>query len=131
MQYAPHNYIYPFQIIPLLFLLLFIAVLILILVTIVKSLTQWNKNNHSPVLTVNAKVVSKRTSIRHNTHSAGNTAGSVFTTSSTSYYATFEVESSDRMEFHISPEEYGMMAEGDIGNLTFQGTRYLSFNRTN
>ena len=25
--------------------------------------------------------------------------------------------------------EYGMLAEGDAGRLTFQGTRYLSFER--
>ena len=34
-----------------------------------------------------------------------------------------------RMEFHVSGLEYGMLAEGDTGRLTFQGTRYLSFER--
>ena len=33
------------------------------------------------------------------------------------------------MEFHISGKEYGILAEGDIGKLTFQGTRYHSFER--
>ena len=33
------------------------------------------------------------------------------------------------MEFHVSGLEYGMLAEGDTGSLTFQGTRYLSFER--
>jgi hypothetical protein len=33
------------------------------------------------------------------------------------------------MEFHISAKEFGMIAEGDIGKLTFQGTRYHSFER--
>ena len=51
------------------------------------------------------------------------------TTSSTWYYATFEVESGDRMELALSGSEYGMLAEGDTGKLTFQGTRYLSFER--
>ncbi|MEF2691806.1 MAG: DUF2500 domain-containing protein, partial [Eubacteriales bacterium] len=51
------------------------------------------------------------------------------TTSSTTYYVTFQVESGDRMEFHVSGLEYGMLAEGDTGRLTFQGTRYLSFER--
>ncbi|MBS7238901.1 MAG: DUF2500 family protein, partial [Acetatifactor sp.] len=27
-------------------------------------------------------------------------------------------------------EEYGMLAEGDCGKLSFQGTRYLSFERS-
>ena len=35
-----------------------------------------------------------------------------------------------RSEFHVSGKEYGMLAEGDIGTLTFQGTRYIDFTRT-
>jgi hypothetical protein len=42
---------------------------------------------------------------------------------------TFEVESGDRMELHISAQEYGLLAEGDMGKLTFQGTRYHGFER--
>ena len=37
--------------------------------------------------------------------------------------------SGDRMELRLSGAEYGMLAEGDRGRLTFQGTRYLSFER--
>jgi hypothetical protein len=48
----------------------------------------------------------------------------------TLYYVTFQVESGDRMEFRLSGREYGMIVEGDRGRLTFQGTRYLSFERT-
>lgn len=47
----------------------------------------------------------------------------------TSYYVTFQVESGDRMEFAVSGMEYGLLAEGDTGDLTFQGTRYLNFQR--
>ena len=50
-------------------------------------------------------------------------------THSTWYYATFQVESGDRMEFSVTGIEYGMLAEGDTGKLSFQGTRYLSFER--
>lgn len=49
--------------------------------------------------------------------------------SSTTYYVTFQVESGDRMELHVSGIEYGMLVEGDYGKLTFQGTRYLEFVR--
>ena len=48
---------------------------------------------------------------------------------STSYYATFEVESGDRIELPLSGSEYGMLAEGDRGTLSFQGTRFLGFER--
>ena len=50
-------------------------------------------------------------------------------TSSTSYYVTFQVESGDRMELSVKSSEYGMLAEGDSGRLTFQGTRFLGFER--
>ena len=42
---------------------------------------------------------------------------------------TFDVESGDQMEFSVYGEEYGMLAEGDEGKLTFQGSRYLGFER--
>lgn len=33
------------------------------------------------------------------------------------------------MEFNVSNKDYGMIAENDIGKLTFQGTRFLGFDR--
>lgn len=42
---------------------------------------------------------------------------------------TFEVASGDRMELEVSGNEYGMLVEGDQGNLSFQGMRYLEFER--
>ena len=47
----------------------------------------------------------------------------------TTYYATFQVESGDRMELPMRGTDYGMLAEGDRGRLTFQGTRFLGFER--
>lgn len=44
---------------------------------------------------------------------------------------TFQVESGDRIEFIVNGYEYGMLLEGDMGKLSFQGTRYLSFDRDN
>lgn len=49
---------------------------------------------------------------------------------STTYYATFEVNSGDRLEFKVRDTEYGMLVENDTGMLTFQGTRYLGFERS-
>lgn len=49
--------------------------------------------------------------------------------SSTSYYVTFQVESGDRIEFLVAEMEYGMLAEGDEGKLTFQGKRFKGFDR--
>ena len=91
----------------------------------VRGIREWNHNNHSPVLTVPAKVVAKR---EHRSHNAA--AGDNIVHTSTSYYATFEVESGDRMELSLSGREYGLLAQGDVGKLTFQGSRYHRFERT-
>ena len=112
---------------PFFFFAVFGMVLIVLVVTLVRGIGEWPKNNNSPRLTVSAKVVSKRTSVSHGHHHGAN--GHMHTTSSTWYYVTFEVESGDRMELGVSGSEYGMLAEGDSGKLTFQGTRYLSFER--
>lgn len=112
---------------PFLFFIVFGIILIVFVVTFVRGIGEWHKNNNSPRLTVPAKVVSKRTSVSHGHHHSA--SGHMHTTSSTWYYATFEVESGDRMELALSGSEYGMLAEGDTGKLTFQGTRYLSFER--
>ncbi len=45
------------------------------------------------------------------------------------YYVTFEVESGDRIEFAVRGQDYGMLVEGDTGRLSFQGTRFLDFER--
>lgn len=112
---------------PGIFSIIFILVFGVILFGIISSIRQGIKNSNSPVLSVNAKVVAKRTRISHNMNNT--TDGIASSSSSTWYYATFEVESGDRMEFSINGREYGMLAEGDYGKLKFQGTRYLEYIR--
>lgn len=114
-----------FSIFQFIFPVIFILVFGIIIFTFVKGIGQWSKNNKEPVLSVIARVVTKRTDVS-SSHGHGEHHHS---SSSTSYYATFEVESGDRMEFHISGREYGDIAEGDVGKLTFQGTRYHGFER--
>lgn len=110
---------------PIAFVIIFVIVIGMFIVMIVSGIAQWAKNNASPVLTVEAKVVTKRTNVSHH-HDSGDISMSH---SSTSYYVTFQVESGDRMEFGMSGKNYGMLAEGDDGRLTFQRTRYLGFER--
>lgn len=119
-----------FTVVPILVTIVFIIVIALFVVVLFKSISQWNKNNHSPRLTVDATVVSKRTDVTHHSGSHNHTTG-MYTSghTSTNYYVTFQVESGDRMEFHVSGEESGLLVEGDYGDLTFQGTRYLGFVR--
>ena len=47
----------------------------------------------------------------------------------TSYFVTFQFDSGDRMEFLINEQNFGYLVESDRGMLTFQGTRYLGFER--
>ena len=119
-----------FNLFGILFSLMFLLVFGIFLVTIINGLKQWNKNNHSPRLTVPATVVSKRTNISHHHHHDHGAGHMGHTSTSTSYYVTFQVESGDRMELHMTGQEYGLLVEGDRGRLTFQGTRYLGFERT-
>ena len=107
---------------------MFVLVFGIIIVAMVRGIGEWNKNNHSPKLSVPAKVVSRRTAVSHHHHHQGN--GMYHTHTATSYYATFQVESGDRLELQLSGTEYGLLAEGDRGKLTFQGTRFLSFERS-
>ena len=95
----------------------------------VKGISQWNKNNHSPRLTVPVTVVSKRTNVSHHHHHHGGDLHMSHSTMDTTYYVTFQVESGDRMELHVTGSQFGLMVEGDQGNLTFQGTRFLNFER--
>ncbi|HCL03961.1 MAG TPA: hypothetical protein DHW61_16405 [Lachnoclostridium phytofermentans] len=45
------------------------------------------------------------------------------------HFVTFQFESGDRLELGVSGQQYGLLGEGDVGKLTFQGTRFLSFER--
>jgi hypothetical protein len=107
-----------------------IVIMVVILLRAARGISTRNKNNHSPRLTVSAVVVSRRTKVSHYSHAnAGDAGGGHHTTSSTWYYVTFQFASGDRMEFPVDGSEYGMLVEGDDGELTFQGTRYLGFER--
>lgn len=91
-----------------------------------RAVDRMEQDDHAPRLTVTATVVSKRSNITVHHH----TSDSVYPhTSTTSYYATFQVQSGDRMELSVPSTEYGLLVEGDEGDLTFQGSRFLRFDR--
>ncbi|XKH50210.1 DUF2500 domain-containing protein [Chryseomicrobium palamuruense] len=103
----------------------FIAVMFVVIISVViigigGSIKTWSKNNNSPRLTVPASVKTKRTET---------SGGSGESAANTWYYVTFEVQSGDRMELPVRGHEFGQLAEGDLGLLTFQGTRYINFER--
>ena len=100
------------------FSVLFVAVFLLLIgvvvFVIVSNIARAARDRASPRLTVPVRVVAKRAQVwNHYTY----------------YYATFEVESGDRMELSLDGEDFGLLAEGDAGELTFQGGKFLSFER--
>lgn len=111
-----------------LFGLAFIVFVCLFIYNISKGVAEWHSNNQAPQITVAAKIVGKRHNVDVHHHNAGNNSG-VHTTTSTTYYVTFELEDGQRLEFHVKGRVYGLLAEGDCGTLSYQGTRYLNFER--
>jgi hypothetical protein len=121
-----------FQIVPIFIGIIFIIVIGGILFSVFKGIGQWHKNEQSPKLSVPAIVKSKRTDVsrRSNIHHHQQDNHHHHTSSThTRYFVTFEFESGDRSEFHVSGKEYGLLSEYDSGMFSFQGTRYLEFKR--
>ena len=98
----------------------FVAVISIFIFGIGSSIKTWSKNNNSPELTIPATVKTKRTKT---------SGGHGDDAASTWYYVTFEVQSGDRIELPVRGHEFGQLAEDDLGLLTFQGTRFINFER--
>lgn len=115
---------------PILFGLVFCLVMGMFIYAIAHSVKEKRANDAAPVLTVEALVKAKRMDTYH-TSPAYDGDGHRISSGSyhTTYYATFEVESGDRLELQVSDYEYGQLAEGDRGKLTFQRKRFLKFDR--
>ncbi len=111
------------------FVLVFVLIFGFIIYAVASSAYRWNKNNNSPRLTVGATVLSKRTEVSYYHHHHNNVGNHIHRASYTVHFVTFQVESGDRMELEMSGQDYGLLVEGDRGYLTFQGTRYLGFQR--
>ena len=109
-------------------------VFVFVLYKIIKTVIS---NNNSPIETRKAKVISKRTDLRNiggyqnnvNTYGRVNVGYNTMNNVNTFYYATFEFDNKERREFSIGQAKYGLLAEGDEGMLTYQGTRFKSFDR--
>lgn len=93
----------------------------------ISAFVNFRKNNKSPRLTVMATVISKRTDITGHRYAHD---ADYHSNINTWYYVAFQVDSGDRMEFLVGEYEYGLLIEGDVGKLTFQGSRFLSFERS-
>ena len=103
------------------FFILFFGMFIFI---IIRNVKEWSHNNKQPIIPVDSTIISKRTNVSHHHHGDTHT-----TSSSTTYYVTFQFDNGERLELRVPGEQYGLMAEGDKGVLSFQGTRFINFER--
>lgn len=118
-----------FRIGPIFIGIIFVIVIGGILISVFKGIGQWHKNEQSPKLSVRAMVKAKRTDISRSANVHHHNEQHHSSSTHTSYFVTFEFESGDRSEFHVSGKEYGLLSENDTGMLSFQGTRFLGFER--
>lgn len=95
----------------------FVFVFYLVLSSFYRTWEEARNNDRQPIETLPVRVVAKRLNASGHDHV------------STWYYLTFEFQSGERREFVVSGKEYGMIAEGDQGLVTYQGTRYHQFLR--
>lgn len=109
-----------FMLVPIFIGRITIIIFSFIIFGIVKGIGKWISNNNSPKLTELAEAVKKRTKT---------SGGAKNSPVNTNYYATSQVESGDLIEFAIKGSEFGLLVEGDLGILAFQGSRYLGFER--
>ncbi|MDV4149794.1 DUF2500 domain-containing protein [Clostridium sp. AL.422] len=108
------------------FSLVFILIIGVIIFSIVRGISEWSSNNKQPIIPVDSIVSGKRISVSHHNH---NTGDNMHSSTSTTYYVTFQFENGERLELKVSGKEYGLISEGDRGILSFQGTRFISFER--
>ena len=111
-----------FSIMGILFPIVFLVIFVFIIFAVIKGLKEWSHNNAQPQIPAEALIVAKRGQRHHH-----NNNGSHHT--SETYYVTFQFRSGDRTEIQVPPREYGMLAEGDEGVVTLQGTRFIGFER--
>lgn len=106
--------------IPSMITLVFVAVLVLTLFRLFRKAQRFTANAAEPERTVTARVVGRRSA----THGGGD--GPVTTT----HHVTFETPDGGRLELELPHREFGLVIEGDQGQLTHQGTWFRRFERT-
>jgi hypothetical protein len=117
-----------FNVFPTIFTFMFILIFGMFIFAMIRGVTNTVKNAKSPLITVGAKVIGKRMDVSthfNNTDDNGISNSS----SSTTYYITFETEHGERLELPLSGRMYGVLIEGDAGKLTYQGTWFKDFQR--
>jgi hypothetical protein len=93
--------------------------------SVYRLFARWQDNNRQPLQTRKARLVEKRA----NTWLVGSIIPIMpFYAASSYYQGVFEVGiSGQRLVFRLSTTAFAMMEEGEFGELSFRGTRFLQF----
>lgn len=108
--------------------LISIAILVIVAALVAIFLSKEGRPGSETRLSImpNARVASKRTRPLFVT---GGLESDYGRQSRSACYITFELISGQRLEFAVSPSEYCMLIEGDVGHLVYEGGRFISFTR--
>jgi predicted membrane protein len=117
-----------FNVFPSIFTIMFLLFAAMFIFVAIRGIANTVRNVSSPVITVEAKVIGKRMDVSTHVNSS-NDNGISNSSSSTTYYITFQTEHGERMELSLSGRVYGLLVEGDYGRLTYQGTWFKDFQR--
>lgn len=105
--------------------ILFAGTIAFVLIKAVRKNKQREKNALCSVLTVRARVKSRRLIIRPNNITALGVA-----TDTLEGKVVFESEDGEELEFRLIGKTYRDIIEGDEGMLTYQGSDFISFDRS-
>lgn len=112
-----------FYIVP--FIILFAAIIVLSLVIII---AHWIKDRRSPRIAVQATISDKRIQKDYVSRQR-NAAPGMHSHRMLTYYVTFDLETCEHIELRVSKLKYAELKKGSSGKLTYQGTRYIGFER--
>ena len=91
---------------------------------IIYAVKQKSKDDNAPRVTVEAKVVDKRTvSHRHHTPNSHLSHRHYYN------YVNFELQDGQRTELRVDRIDFDSLCVADEGMLTLQGTRFITFER--
>ncbi|HNR03654.1 MAG TPA: DUF2500 domain-containing protein [Bacillota bacterium] len=107
-----------FSVVPFFMFIIFVIVTMTFITSFTEGLGQYLRNKSAPKKTIPARLAAKRT---HDWGGYGDTDIRI------SYYAAFETENGERLEFPVSSSFSEMYAEGDTGMLTYKGTKFIDF----
>ncbi|MCR4884157.1 MAG: DUF2500 domain-containing protein [Clostridiales bacterium] len=100
-----------------------------LLFVLLRSLYIWNKNNHSPRVTEEAEVYTKRQDFSTFMNRGRNVHFGSYHSIYVRYFVVFKTQNSGMVKLRVSSDDFDMLREGEKGQLTFQGTRFLGFEK--